>query len=147
LLATDHRAVALLARMAIANRQMGYAKVRQLVMDRFQRDILSDLDQRLSWVNTVIKTAPMVGLLGTVVGMMGAFGKLAGKQNVNPDVLAGDISTALITTALGLAIAIPLVLCTASIRIRIRRMEDLVVSGMTHFFDALRTGLERGEQR
>lgn len=138
LLQDDIRAVPLLAKMAIANRQIGYAKVRQLVLDRFQRDILSDLDQRLSWVNTVIKSAPMVGLFGTVIGMMGAFGKLAGKQNVNPDVLAGDISVALITTASGLAIAIPLVLCMASINIRIRRLEDLVASGMTHFFETFR---------
>jgi biopolymer transport protein ExbB/TolQ len=138
----DQRAVPLLARMAITNRQIGYAKVRQLVLDRFQRDILSDLDQRLSWVNTVIKSAPMVGLLGTVIGMMGAFGKLAGKQNVNPDVLAGDISVALITTASGLAIAIPLVLCTASINVRIRKLEDLVAAGMTHFFEMFREGID-----
>ena len=85
----------------------------------------------------------MVGLLGTVIGMMGAFGKLAGKQNVNPDVLAGDISVALITTASGLAIAIPLVLCTASINVRIRRLEDLVASGMTHFFEMIREGMRR----
>ena len=137
----DERAVPLLAQMAINNRQIGYSKVRQLVLDRFQRDILSDLDQRLSWINTVIKSAPMVGLLGTVIGMMGAFGKLAGKQNVNPDVLAGDISVALITTASGLAIAIPLVLCTASINVRIRRLEDLVAAGMTHFFEMFREGI------
>ena len=69
LLKDDIRAVPQLAQMAIQNREIGYSKVRQLVLDRFQRDILSDLDQRLSWVNTVIKSAPMVGLLGTVVGL------------------------------------------------------------------------------
>ena len=106
----DPRAVSQLALIAISHRDIGYAKVKHLVMDRFQRDVLSDLEQRLSWVNTVIKSAPMVGLFGTVVGMMGAFGKLAGAANVSPDVLAQDISVALITTASGLAIAIPLVL-------------------------------------
>lgn len=147
LLEDDIRAVPQLAQMAIQNREIGYSKVRQLVLDRFQRDILSDLDQRLSWVNTVIKSAPMVGLLGTVVGMMGAFGKLAGKQNVNPDVLAGDISVALITTASGLAIAIPLVLCSASINVRIRKLEDLVAIGMTHFLERFREGLSKSTQK
>ena len=87
----DPRAVAQLALIAINNRQIGYAKTKHLVMDRFQRDVLSDLEQRLSWVNTVIKSAPMVGLFGTVMGMMGAFGKLANQANVSPDVLANDI--------------------------------------------------------
>lgn len=143
----DPRAISQLATIAIGNRQDGYVRVRQLLLDRFQRDVLSDLEQRLSWVNTVIKSAPMVGLLGTVVGMMGAFGKLAGKQNVNPDQLAGDIMVALITTACGLAIAIPLVLCTASINVRIRRLEDLVSSGLTQFLESFRAGLvASGEQ-
>ncbi len=134
----DPRAVAQLAMIAINHREIGYAKVKHLVMDRFQRDVLSDIEQRLSWVNTVIKSAPMVGLFGTVIGMMGAFGKLAGAANVSPDVLAQDISVALITTASGLAIAIPLVLVMASINIRIRKMEDLVGSGLGRVLDTLR---------
>ena len=137
----DPRAVSQLALIAINHRDLGYAKVKHLVMDRFQRDVLSDLEQRLSWVNTVIKSAPMVGLFGTVVGMMGAFGKLAGAANVSPDVLASDISVALITTASGLAIAIPLVLVTASINIRIRKMEDLVGSGLAQVLDTLRDSM------
>ena len=139
----DPRALSQLALVAINNRELGYAKVKHLVMDRFQRDVLSDLEQRLSWVNTVIKSAPMVGLFGTVVGMMGAFGKLAAAANVSPDVLAQDISVALITTASGLAIAIPLVLVTASINIRIRKMEDLVGSGLSQVLDTLRDSMAK----
>ena len=147
LLEGDTRAVPLLALMAINNRQIGYAKVRQLVLDRFQRDILSDLDRASAGSTRWSRASPMLGLYGTVLGMMGAFAKLAGKQNVNPDVLAGDISLALITTAIGLTIAIPLVLCTASINIRIRRMEDLVAAGMTHFFEVFREGLEHSARQ
>ncbi len=132
----DLRAVPQLALLAVRNRNLGYARVRHLVLDRFQRDVLADLDHRLSWVNTVIKSAPMIGLLGTVMGMMGAFSKLAGAENVRPDALAADIMVALITTAAGLSIAIPLVLCTASINVRIKKMEDLVAAGLTRFFDA-----------
>jgi biopolymer transport protein ExbB/TolQ len=109
-----------------------------MLTDRFQRDVLADLEYRLSWVYTVIKTAPMVGLLGTVMGMMGAFSKLATGDKVNPTMLADDISLALITTACGLAIAIPLVLCTASINVRIRKLEDLVGTGMTRFLEVFK---------
>ncbi len=139
----DPRAMPQLARLAILNRAMGPQRLRQFVAERFQRDVLSDLEYRLSWVQTVIKAAPMVGLLGTVVGMMGAFGKLAGKKP-DPTMLADDISVALITTALGLAIAIPLVLALASINVRIRKMEDLVALGLTRFLDSLRAVMPQG---
>ena len=80
----------------------------------------------------------MIGLLGTVLGMMGAFATLASGDNVDPALLADDINVALRTTACGLAIAIPLVLCMASVNVRIRKMEDLIASGLTRFLDSMR---------
>lgn len=140
----DRRAMCQLTQLALLNRQLGYSKVKQMVLDRFQRDVLADLEHRLSWVGTVIKTAPMVGLLGTVIGMMGAFASLAGGgDNVDATKLAEDIQFALITTACGLAIAIPLVLCTASINVRIRKMEDLCAAGMTQFLESFRNSISR----
>lgn len=144
LCADDPRATSQLALLALNNRQAGYSRVRQIITDRFQRDVLADLEHRLSWVNTVIKSAPMVGLLGTVIGMMGAFGQLYDNEGVvNPSDLAGDIMVALITTACGLAIAIPLVLCTASINVRISKLEDLVGAGMTRFLETFRAAISR----
>jgi biopolymer transport protein ExbB/TolQ len=134
----DPRAMCQLTTLAIENRHLGFEKVKYLVADRFQRDVLADLEFRLSWVNTVIKSAPMVGLLGTVMGMMGAFAKLAEMEGVEAAVLAKDIQFALITTACGLTIAIPLVMATASINIRIRKMEDVVTAGMNQFFEMFR---------
>lgn len=131
----DRRAMPQLVLMALENREIGLVKTKKLVVDRFQRDILADLEYRLSWVNTVIKTAPMVGLLGTVLGMMGAFSQLATADNVEASAMAGNIQVALYTTACGLAIAIPLVFCTAAINVRMRKMEDLVSFGLTRFFD------------
>jgi biopolymer transport protein ExbB/TolQ len=132
-----------LVKLALVNRKVGYQRVRQLVLDRFQRDVLADLEYRLSWVNTVVKSAPMLGLLGTVVGMMGAFRTLATNENVDPTLLAGDINVALRTTACGLAIAIPLIVMMSSVNIRIRKMEDLVSSGLTRFLDAYRQALAK----
>ena len=137
-LAGDLRAMPQLTSLALENRQRGLTRLRGFLVDRFQRDVLSDLDYRLSWVQTVIKSAPMVGLLGTVMGMMGAFAKLATAENVAPDALAKDISLALITTACGLAIAIPLVFCVASVNVRIRKMEDLVAIGLERLLEIFR---------
>ena len=134
----DDRAMSQLGLLAVVNRKMGYRKIRTLITDRFQRDVLSDLEFRLSWVYTVIKSAPMVGLLGTVMGMMGAFQKLTQGYNIEPAQLAEDISFALITTACGLSIAIPLVLSTASINVRLRKLEDLVGVGMTRLMETIK---------
>jgi biopolymer transport protein ExbB len=137
----DPRAIPQIVEMAVENRGLGYKKARQFVMDRFQRDVLSDLEYRLSWVSTVIKSAPMIGLFGTVFGMMGAFETLATAEQVEPSMLASDINIALRTTACGLAIAIPLMLLTANVNIRIAKMEDLVGAGLARFMQAFRDGI------
>lgn len=139
----DIRAVPQLIHLAILNRGIGFKKVRQLVEDRFQRDILAELEYQLTWVHTVIKSAPMIGLFGTVVGMMAAFDTLATAENVKPDVLAGDISVALITTACGLAIAIPLIVAVAAVNIRIKKMEELAVAGLNRFVENLQGVMQR----
>ena len=139
----DPRALCQMVQLGVLNRQMGYSKVKQMLLDRFERDVLADLDYRLTWVKTVIAAAPMIGLLGTVIGMMGAFAKLASATTVDPAELASSISLALITTALGLTVAIPLVLATASLNNRIRQMEDLVSLGLGQFLDTYREVLAR----
>ncbi|MDP6468827.1 MAG: MotA/TolQ/ExbB proton channel family protein [Pirellulaceae bacterium] len=138
----DPRAIPQLAMLAVLNRSIGFTKARQLVEDRFQRDILADLEHRLTWVHTIIKSAPMVGLFGTVTGMMGAFDKLATSENVKPDELAENISFALITTACGLAIAIPLIIAVAAVNIRIRKMEELTVAGINRFLESFQAALK-----
>lgn len=131
----DPRGIPMLTLLAVKNRQLPQSKFRVFLLERFQRDILADIDYRTTWVQTIIKAAPMLGLLGTVVGMMGAFGKLSAASEVNPDKLAGDIMLALITTAIGLSIAIPLVLAMAAISNRISRLEDLVGAGLTRIVE------------
>ena len=142
--AGDQRALPQMIELALMNRALGYHRVRQLILDRFQRDVLSDLEHRLSWVNTVIKSAPMIGLFGTVFGMMGAFATLASNTDgIEPSALASDINVALRTTACGLAIAVPLILLIASVNIRIEKMEDLVGAGLSRFLEAFKVGLDR----
>ena len=64
------------------------------------------LEKNLSSLASISGAAPMIGFLGTVTGMILAFYKMASEQNVTPDVLAGGIYQALITTAIGLIIGI-----------------------------------------
>jgi len=64
------------------------------------------LEKNLSSLASISGAAPMIGFFGTVTGMILAFYKMASEQNVTPDVLAGGIYTALITTAFGLFIGI-----------------------------------------
>lgn len=145
--AGDTRALPQMIEMAVTHREEGYKRARQIMTDRFQRDVLSDIEYRLSWVDTVIKSAPMIGLFGTVFGMMGAFKTLADpSQDINPALLAGDIQVALVTTASGLAIAIPLMILVANVNIRIAKMEDLLGAGLLRFNNAFRAGLAKQEQ-
>lgn len=64
------------------------------------------LEKNLSTLASIAGAAPMIGFFGTVTGMIIAFYKMATEQNVTPDVLAGGIYQALITTAAGLFIGI-----------------------------------------
>ncbi|MBX3423620.1 MAG: MotA/TolQ/ExbB proton channel family protein [Pirellulaceae bacterium] len=141
--AEDARAVPMLVSLGLQNKELGYAKVKHFLTERFQRDVLADLEKHISWVTTVIKTAPMLGLLGTVVGMIGAFATLASAQSVEPTKLAKDINVALYTTAIGLSIAIPLVMALNAVNNRLRHMEELVGAGVTRFLEAFRVGLKR----
>ncbi|MEZ6106308.1 MAG: MotA/TolQ/ExbB proton channel family protein [Pirellulaceae bacterium] len=139
----DPRALVQMVRMAVENRDLGYTKVKTMLLDRFERDVLADLDYRITWIKTVIAAAPMMGLLGTVLGMMGAFAKLANSDAPEPSELAGTISFALITTAIGLVIAIPLVVAIASVNNKIKQLEDLISVGFSEFLDVFRNSLAK----
>jgi biopolymer transport protein ExbB len=67
---------------------------------------LFQLEKNLSTIASVSGVSPMLGFLGTVTGMIIAFYKMATQANVTPDVLAGGIYQALITTAFGLVVGI-----------------------------------------
>jgi biopolymer transport protein ExbB/TolQ len=141
--ASDRRAVPQLTALACANRGVPVDEVQEMLVDRFQRDVIADLENRVSWTNNVIKTAPMLGLLGTVLGMMAAFGKIAASETVKATELSSDIAFALITTAIGLAIAIPATACVASINIRIRKLEDQVTAGLVRLLAILESAAKR----
>jgi biopolymer transport protein ExbB len=77
-------------------------------------------------VQTISIIAPLLGLLGTVTGMIQTFQAITLFGAGDPKMMAGGISEALITTTLGLVIAIPLVLLHALLSSRARRITDLL---------------------
>lgn len=133
------KAVPQLILVALQNLSTSPAKLRRLLGETFEREILADLEYRTSWVATIVKSAPMLGLLGTVVGMIGAFAKIAEmkQSGMDPTALAQDISLALSTTAIGLTIAIPMVLAGNIIHIRIGKLQDAVQHQLGQFLDQL----------
>jgi len=69
--------------------------------------VVHDLERYLNTLGTIAAIAPLLGLLGTVVGMIKVFAEIMTQGTGNASVLAGGISEALITTAAGLTVAIP----------------------------------------
>ncbi len=66
------------------------------------------LERGLSWISLFIALAPMLGFMGTVIGMIGAFQEIEAANNIAPDIVAGGIKVALLTTVFGLIVAIVL---------------------------------------
>lgn len=71
------------------------------------RQVIVSLEKYLTTLGTIAQITPLLGLLGTVIGMIKVFSAITTQGVGNPGVLAGGISEALITTATGLCIAIP----------------------------------------
>ncbi len=76
----------------------------------------------INYFSVLAQAAPMMGLLGTVSGMIGAFGKLSQGGTGDPSKFAGNISEALITTASGLVIALPAIFCYFIFRDRLQSL-------------------------
>lgn len=131
----DARALPQLIQLAVANRDLGYDEIRQTVTEVLQRDVMADLEYRSNWVATVIKCGPLLGLFGTVLGMMAAFGRIGTGEKVQPSQIADEISIALICTAMGLGTAIPFNFMLASLATRIRAFQDALGAGLIRVLD------------
>jgi biopolymer transport protein ExbB len=63
------------------------------------------LEKGLSWISLFIALAPMLGFMGTVIGMIGAFDSIEAAGDISPSLVAGGIKVALLTTVFGLIVA------------------------------------------
>lgn len=87
--------------------------------------VVHDLERYLGALGTIAAVAPLLGLLGTVLGMIKVFSAIMMQGTGNAGVLAGGISEALITTAAGLCVAIPAMILH---RFYTRKIDGLVVT-------------------
>ncbi|MEP0262562.1 MotA/TolQ/ExbB proton channel family protein [Dokdonia sp.] len=67
---------------------------------------MGQLEKNVSWISLFIALAPMLGFMGTVIGMIQAFDKIEAAGDMNPALVAGGIKVALLTTVFGLVVAI-----------------------------------------
>ena len=104
-------------------------------MELLQQDVLGELEYRTGWIATTIKSGPLLGLFGTVLGMMAAFGRIGTGEKVQPSQIAAEISIALVCTAMGLATAIPFNFLLAAINIRLRRLQESLASGLVQILE------------
>ncbi|UCC13569.1 MAG: MotA/TolQ/ExbB proton channel family protein [Gammaproteobacteria bacterium] len=90
----------------LQNRNRSRDIMKEVVEDT-GRHVVHELERYLNSLGTIAAITPLLGLLGTVIGMIKVFTAITNHGVGNPAVLAGGISEALITTAAGLSIAIP----------------------------------------
>ena len=132
-----HTALAQLMAVALANRAKGLAKIRPLLVMEFHTEIVAALDNRLATLSTIVRMGPLLGLLGTVASMIGAFGRIGGADKVAPQQLANDISLALWATGSGLLIATPIMILANDIHARLRRLRDTTERQLQDFLEVL----------
>ena len=109
---------------ALESRQESREAIRQAVRDRGRQE-LPHLERNLGVLETVVSVSPLLGLLGTVTGMIKVFQVISAQGVGQADALAGGIAEALITTATGLAIAIP---SLAAYNYKVSKVEKIVLS-------------------
>ncbi|MGB4072952.1 MotA/TolQ/ExbB proton channel family protein [Pseudomonas sp.] len=107
----------------LANSKHGREIMKECIEEAAAR-VIHDLERYLNALGTIAGIAPLLGLLGTVLGMIDIFGSFMGSGQTNAASLAGGISKALITTAAGLIVAIPALFFHRYLQ---RRVDELVV--------------------
>jgi len=105
----------------IANRHENRDVMKESIEDT-GRHIVHELERYLNTLGTIAAITPLLGLLGTVIGMIKVFATITTQGVGNPGALAGGISEALITTAAGMSVAIPTLMFYRYFRGRVRML-------------------------
>ncbi len=107
----------------LANRHRPREVMREAIEDS-GRHVVHELERFISALGTIAGIAPLLGLLGTVFGMIRTFNSITTSGIGNPATLASGIAEALVATAAGLTVAIPSLICFRALR---RRVDSLVI--------------------
>jgi len=105
----------------ILNRQQSRDVMKESIEDT-GRHVVHELERYLNTLGTIAAITPLLGLLGTVTGMIKVFATITTQGVGNPGALAGGISQALLTTAAGMSVAIPTLMFYRYFRGRVRML-------------------------
>lgn len=104
----------------------------QKIRDAWVSEIAVKLNARMPLLKTTIVICPMIGLLGTVTGMISVFEIMAVQGTGNPRLMAGGISMATIPTMAGMVAALSGLFFASRLEARIRREEEKLLDSMPH---------------
>lgn len=121
----------------LATAQSDPGRVQEAVEDA-GRHVIHGLERYLNALSTIAATTPLLGLLGTVIGMIKVFAAITTSGVGDPQVLAGGIYEALITTAAGLSIGIPSLMFHRYFRGRINELTVEIEQQAFRLLDLLR---------
>lgn len=107
------------------------------VVEDTGRHVVHELERYLSPLGTIAAISPLLGLLGTVSGMIRSFTAITGTGAPNAAVLAGGISEALVATAAGLTVAIPALIAYRYLRGRVDALVVKIEKESMRFIEAL----------
>ncbi|MCC7410722.1 MAG: MotA/TolQ/ExbB proton channel family protein [Gammaproteobacteria bacterium] len=110
------------------------------------RHVVHDLERYLNTLGTIASISPLLGLLGTVIGMIKVFGAITTQGVGDPSVLAGGIAEALITTAAGLSVAIPTLMFYRYFRGKVNLLVVTMEQEALKMVEVLHGERERGEE-
>ena len=119
--------------------EVNFSKVHESV-EEASVEQTTQLMKPIDYLSIIGATSPMLGLLGTVMGMIKAFQTMGSQGMGKPEVLAGNIGEALITTATGLIIAIPAMAFYFYFKKRFDKTLATLGRNLGSLFDALETG-------
>lgn len=126
---------------AIGKLRISHEKAENLFIENLEAEENS-VSQWVTYLNVVASVAPMIGLLGTVSGMISAFQTIGRGGMGRPELLAGDIGEALITTATGLVIGIPAMIAYFVIKNRLNAAMIATAQAGTEILEAENDAIE-----
>jgi biopolymer transport protein ExbB len=121
----------------VSNRHLGPDGAERVMVARASKET-HGMTARLSWLDTVITIAPLLGLLGTVTGMIRSFHVISSRDGIStPTAITGGVAEALIATATGLAIAIFTLICYNALNEKIREVTGQMETAGTSLVSVL----------
>ena len=121
---------------ALVNRHHGREVMKEAIGEAGHQ-VVADLDRYLNSLGTIAAVSPLLGLLGTVIGMIKVFTAITSAGVGDPAVLAGGISEALLTTAAGLSVAIPTLIFHRYLEGRVDRLALAMEETALHLVEVI----------